>query len=80
MNEFVAKACISLRPEAGVSVDEHGIHWYNVDIIPTQQEIEAETLRLQNVWNDEQETKQNQPTNNEIIASLVARIAALETK
>lgn len=76
MSNFIAEACISLRPTAGVSIDENGIHWHGVDDIPTQQEIEAEALRLQAAWS----AKQTQPTTDEIIAALVARVAALESR
>ena len=48
MNQFVTQACINLRHEAGVSVDENGIHWHNIDeaSIPSQTEIDAEAQRL----------------------------------
>ena len=48
MNDFIAQACINLRPNAGISIDDQGIHWYGVDDIPTDQEIQAEASRLQN--------------------------------
>lgn len=49
MNEFIAQACINLRPEAGVSVDENGIHWHGINDadVPSQEEIENEAKRLQ---------------------------------
>ena len=48
MSEFIAKACINLRPEAGVSIDENGVHWHNIDQseIPSETEIEKEAARL----------------------------------
>jgi len=76
MSNFIAEACASLRPAAGISIDENGIHWYGVDNPPTQEEIEAEALRLQAAW----DARQTQPTTDEIIAALVARIAALESR
>jgi hypothetical protein len=47
MTQFLAQACINLRPDAGISIDEDGIHWYGVDNIPTQSEIDAEIEKLQ---------------------------------
>ena len=47
MTNFLAQACINLRPNAGVSIDENGIHWYETDSIPTQSEIDAEIAKLQ---------------------------------
>jgi hypothetical protein len=47
MTYFLAQACINLRPDAGISIDEDGIHWYGVDNIPTQSEIDAEIEKLQ---------------------------------
>lgn len=48
MNDFISQACINLRPDAGVSVDEHGIHWHNIkeEEIPSQEEVNAEANRL----------------------------------
>ena len=48
MNEFISQACINLRPEAGISIDENGIHWHNIknEDIPSQEEIDAEANRL----------------------------------
>jgi len=47
MSNFLAQACINLRPEAGISIDENGIHWHGIDNIPTQEEIDAEITRLE---------------------------------
>jgi hypothetical protein len=49
MSTFIAQACINLRPNAGVSVDENGIHWHNIyeSDIPSEAEITAEADRLQ---------------------------------
>ena len=47
MSNFLAQACINLRPEAGISIDENGIHWHGIDNIPTQEEIDAEVSRLE---------------------------------
>jgi hypothetical protein len=49
MSTFIAQACINLRPNAGVSVDENGIHWHSIDEsgIPSEAEITAEADRLQ---------------------------------
>jgi hypothetical protein len=49
MNEFLSQACMNLRPNAGVSVDESGIHWYNISEfdIPSDIEIATEASRLQ---------------------------------
>jgi len=48
MNDFISQACINLRPKAGISIDENGIHWHNIqdNEIPTQQEIDDEANRL----------------------------------
>ena len=46
MSNFLHQACTNLRPEAGISIDENGIHWHGVDSIPTQEEINAEVERL----------------------------------
>ena len=46
MSLLLTQACINLRPQAGVSIDENGIHWYNVDDIPSEEEIQAEVDRL----------------------------------
>jgi hypothetical protein len=52
MNNFTALACINLRPTAGVSVDDAGIHWYEIDPddIPSDQEIAAEVARLESEY------------------------------
>jgi hypothetical protein len=47
MSNFLHQACTNLRPEAGISIDENGIHWHGVDSIPTQEEINAEVERLE---------------------------------
>jgi hypothetical protein len=47
MSNFLAQACINLRPEAGVSIDENGIHWHGIDSVPTQAELDAEVARLE---------------------------------
>ena len=49
MSAFIAQACINLRPNAGVSVDENGIHWHSINEsdIPSEAEITAEADRLQ---------------------------------
>jgi len=47
MSNFLHQACTNLRPEAGISIDENGIHWYGVDSIPTQEEINTEVARLE---------------------------------
>jgi hypothetical protein len=44
---MIHQACMNLRPEAGISIDENGIHWYGIDNPPTQTEIDAEVARLQ---------------------------------
>ena len=46
MSLLLTQACINLRPQAGISIDENGIHWYNVDDIPSEEEIQAEVDRL----------------------------------
>ena len=46
MSLLLTQACINLRPQAGVSIDEDGIHWYNVDDIPSEEEIQVEVDRL----------------------------------
>jgi len=52
MNNFTALACINLRPTAGVSVDDAGIHWYEIEPtnIPSDQEIAAEVARLESEY------------------------------
>ena len=47
MTQFLAQSCLNLRPNAGISIDEDGIHWYETDSIPTQSEIDAEIEKLQ---------------------------------
>ena len=47
MSNFLAQACINLRPEAGVSIDENGIHWHGINSVPTQAELDAEVARLE---------------------------------
>jgi hypothetical protein len=47
MSNFLHQACTNLRPEAGISIDENGIHWHGIDNIPTQEEIDAEVARLE---------------------------------
>ena len=50
MSNFIAEACISLRPEYGVSVEGDVITWSdNANDIPTQNEIDVEAQRLSNV-------------------------------
>ena len=44
---FIHQACANLRPGAGVSVDEHGVHWHGITNIPSDAEIQAEAARLQ---------------------------------
>ena len=46
MSALLTQACINLRPQAGISIDEDGIHWYNVDDIPSEEEIQVELDRL----------------------------------
>jgi hypothetical protein len=60
MSYFLTQACINLRPEAGVSIDESGIHWYNIseNDIPSNEEIEAESNRLQNIYNSKEYQRQ----------------------
>jgi hypothetical protein len=43
---FIHQACANLRPGAGVSVDEHGVHWHAITEIPSDAEIQAEAARL----------------------------------
>ena len=40
---------MNLKPNAGISIDEHGIHWYGIEEseIPNQNNIDAEVARLQ---------------------------------
>jgi hypothetical protein len=47
MSNFLAQACINLRPNAGVSVDNSGVHWHGITDIPTEEELSAEVARLQ---------------------------------
>ena len=49
MSIILTQACINLRPQAGISIDEDGIHWYNIEEtdIPTEEEINAEKARLE---------------------------------
>lgn len=49
MSNFIAQACMNLRPEAGVSIDEFGIHWHGIEEseIPSETEISIEANRLQ---------------------------------
>jgi hypothetical protein len=46
MSYFVGQACANLRPGVGVTVDEDGIHWHNVDNPPSDKEIAVEAARL----------------------------------
>ena len=46
-DKFIADACISLRPTAGVTIDNGIIIWNNETNIPTDSEITAELTRLQ---------------------------------
>jgi|SRR5210317_1109643 len=50
MSYFIAKACIELRPNAGVSVDGDVITWSNIesDDIPTDTEIATKATELEN--------------------------------
>jgi hypothetical protein len=59
MTDFIAQACISLRPEAGVSIDDNGIHWYGIEKnnIPTDTEITAETTRLKAEYDAKEYTR-----------------------
>jgi len=47
MSNFLAQACINLRPKAGISIDENGIHWHGIESVPTQAELDAEVARLE---------------------------------
>ena len=47
MSNFLHQACKNLRSEAGISIDENGVHWHGIDSIPTQEEIDAEVVRLE---------------------------------
>jgi hypothetical protein len=47
MSNFLHQACTNLRPEAGISIDENGIHWHGIDNIPAQEEINTEVARLE---------------------------------
>jgi hypothetical protein len=47
MINFLHQACTNLRPEAGISIDENGIHWHGIDSIPAQEEVDAEVARLE---------------------------------
>jgi rhodanese-related sulfurtransferase len=60
MSYFLTQACINLRPEAGVSIDESGIHWHNIseNDIPSNEEIEVESNRLQNIYNSKEYQRQ----------------------
>ena len=60
MSSFIAEACISLRPEAGVSVEGEVVTWSGIDEvnIPTEAEIQAEVIRLQAEY-DSQEYARN---------------------
>lgn len=44
--KFLAQACMNLRPDAGVSIDEDVIYWHGITDIPTDAEIAAEVARL----------------------------------
>lgn len=63
MNYFIAQACRNLRPMAGVSVDENGVQWHNIETadIPTEAEIQAETARLQADYESTAYQRQRQP-------------------
>jgi len=60
VSSFIAEACISLRPEAGVSVEGEVVTWSGIDEvnIPTEAEIQAEVIRLQAEY-DSQEYARN---------------------
>jgi len=49
MSIFTGQACIELRPNAGVTVEDGVIHWYNIDDtdIPTEAEITAKIAELE---------------------------------
>ena len=53
-NKFIAEACLALRPDAGVSVEGIGkINWdENTTDIPTESEIQAEAIRLEKEYSD----------------------------
>jgi len=56
VSSFIAEACISLRPEAGVSVEGEVVTWSGIDEvnIPTEAEIQAEVIRLQAEYDSKQ--------------------------
>lgn len=51
---------MSLRPQAGVTIDEFGIHWYNISEsnIPSKSEIDNEAIRLQNEYENKKYQRQ----------------------
>ncbi len=75
MNRFIGKACINLRPLAGVSTDIDGIHWHNIELgdIPTDEEIATEVARLQ----AEYTTQQYQRDRAQAYPSIVDQLDAL---
>ena len=63
MNEFILQACMSLRPEAGVSIDENGIHWYGVEKnnIPTDTEIANKTNEIKSEYDAKEYARKRAP-------------------
>jgi hypothetical protein len=53
-DKFIADACISLRPTAGVTIDNGIIIWNNETNIPTDSLITAEATRLQTEFDSQQ--------------------------
>ena len=60
MSIFIGQACIELRPNAGVSVEDGVIYWHNIDDadIPTEAEITAEVARLQAEYDNKEYQRQ----------------------
>ena len=55
---MIHQACMNLRPDAGISIDDKGIHWHGVTTPPTQAEIDAEVVRLQTDYDAKQYQRQ----------------------
>jgi hypothetical protein len=55
---MIHQACLNLRPNAGISIDDDGIHWHGIDNPPTQSEIDTEVARLQAEYDAKQYQRQ----------------------
>jgi hypothetical protein len=58
---FKAQACIELRPDYGVSIEDGVIVWSeNATDIPTDAEINAKATELENAYNNKQYQRDRQ--------------------